>query len=238
MAEPFDTLMVVQHHDTSLDQLQHRIDTLAERSELAAVTVRTRAVEAELVAVGAQVDDLAARQQALEELIAATAKRRHDIEQRMRSGDAYAGRDLQAMDQEMNQLAERQAHLEDDEVALLEEEEPLDIVLAALQQEQASLADEAARLTVAITEAETAIRASIAAERAVRDSVAEALPVELAARYERLRSHFGGVGAARLVGDRCDGCHLTLSSVEIERFRQLPVDEVAICPQCDRILVH
>jgi predicted nucleic acid-binding Zn-ribbon protein len=48
----------------------------------------------------------------------------------------------------------------------------------------------------------------------------------------------GGVGAARLVGDHCDGCHLVLSSVEIERIRRLPPDELTTCPECDRILVH
>ena len=31
MAEPFDTLMEVQDHDTTLDQLRHRIDSLPER---------------------------------------------------------------------------------------------------------------------------------------------------------------------------------------------------------------
>jgi hypothetical protein len=46
------------------------------------------------------------------------------------------------------------------------------------------------------------------------------------------------VGAARLVGDRCDGCHLTLPSVEVERIRHLSADQFAICTQCDRILVH
>ena len=35
MAEPFDTLMEVQEHDTTLDQLRHRVDTLPERAELA-----------------------------------------------------------------------------------------------------------------------------------------------------------------------------------------------------------
>jgi len=40
------------------------------------------------------------------------------------------------------------------------------------------------------------------------------------------------------VGDRCDGCHLTLSAVELERLRNLPADEYAACAQCDRILVH
>ena len=40
MAEPFDTLMVVQAHDIAIDQLRHRIETLPERSELAEVKRR------------------------------------------------------------------------------------------------------------------------------------------------------------------------------------------------------
>jgi len=45
-------------------------------------------------------------------------------------------------------------------------------------------------------------------------------------------------GAARLVGDRCEGCHLTLPSMELERIHHLSADTFATCPQCDRILVH
>ena len=72
----------------------------------------------------------------------------------------------------------------------------------------------------------------------LRAEHARGLPDDLAERYEFLRSRLGGVGAARLVGDRCGGCHLNLPSVEIERIRRLPADEFATCPQCDRILVH
>ena len=82
------------------------------------------------------------------------------------------------------------------------------------------------------------LRAAIEAEEAVRAEVAAGLPAELAERYERLRTHLGGVGAARLVGDRCEGCHLTLPSMELERIHHLPADTFATCPQCDRILVH
>ena len=46
-----------------------------------------------------------------------------------------------------------------------------------------------------------------------------------------------GTGAARLIKNRCDGCHLELSSVEVERIRALPPGEVATCEQCGRILV-
>ena len=38
-------------------------------------------------------------------------------------------------------------------------------------------------------------------------------------------------------GSHCDGCHLELSSVEVEQIRALPPGEVATCEQCGRILV-
>jgi uncharacterized protein len=59
----------------------------------------------------------------------------------------------------------------------------------------------------------------------------------LLATYERLRARLGGVGVARLVGTHCDGCHLTLSAVELDRVRHLPDGEVYTCEQCGRILV-
>jgi predicted nucleic acid-binding Zn-ribbon protein len=123
-------------------------------------------------------------------------------------------------------------------MALLEEEEPLDALLAEHRAASGVLAAEAERLRAAVAEAESDIVVTIAAEEALRAESASGLPEELAQRYEALRSRMGGVGAARLVGDRCDGCHLTLPSVEVERIRLLPPDEFATCDQCDRILVH
>lgn len=238
MAEPFDTLMQVQEHDTTLDQLRHRVETLPERAELEEVERRRAALGEAIAAVSVQVDDLTARQRHLEEQIAAAAHRRHEIEQRMRSGEISASRDLQAMDQEVQHLAVRQSRFEEEELALLEEEEPLDTELADQQGAATALDAELDRLKAAVAVAEAEISVSIGAEEALRADRAGTLPDELARRYELLRSRLGGVGAARLVGDRCDGCHLTLSSVEVERIRHLPPEEFATCDQCDRILVH
>ena len=188
--------------------------------------------------VQAQVDDLAGRQRQLEEQIAATAKRRHEIEQRMQSGAVSASRDLQAMDHEVHQLAERQARLEEEELVLLEEQEPLDASWPRSGRRQRRWPPRPSGWSTAIAEAEAEIDAAIAAEVELEPQLAPACPSELAERYEVLRAHLGGVGAAQLVGDRCDGCHLTLPSVEVERIRRLPPDEFATCPQCDRILVH
>ena len=61
MAEPFDTLMQVQSHDTTLDQLRHRMETLPERSQLAGVRQRQVALAEATAEVQVQVDDLAGR---------------------------------------------------------------------------------------------------------------------------------------------------------------------------------
>src|SRR6202034_2899709 len=111
---------------TTLDQLRHRLNTLPERSELAEVERRRSALGEAIAGVEAQVDDLTSRQRLLEEQIAAAARRRHEIEQRRRSGEISASRDLQARDQEVQHLADRQSRFEEDELVLLEEEEPLD----------------------------------------------------------------------------------------------------------------
>jgi hypothetical protein len=238
MAEPFDTLMQVQLHDTTLDQLRRRKEALPERAALAELGVRRTQLDRSMAEVQALVDDLGGRQGRLEEHIAATAKRRHEIEQRMQSGAVSASRDLQAMDHEVHQLAERQSHLEEEELVLLEEQEPLDTQLGLDRASVATVSVEADRLSALIAESEAEIDVAIANEAALREELAPGLPAELAQRYELLRSRLGGVGAARLVGERCDGCHLTLPSVEVERIRHLPPDEFATCPQCDRILVH
>jgi len=238
MAEPFDTLLEVQRHDTALDQLRHRLETLPERAALADLRRRQHELEAVAAEVRAQVDDLTGRQQALEERIAAAASRRHEIERRMRSAEGFAARDLEAMDHETQQLATRQAHYEEEEIALLEEEEPLDETLAGQEEMEVRLRTEAEQLEAALSQAEAEIAASLRDEEAARVEEAARLPADLSDRYERLRAKLGGVGAAKLVGDRCDGCHLTLPSVDVEHIRQLPPDELALCTQCDRILVR
>jgi uncharacterized protein len=238
MTEPFDTLLEVQLHDTTLDQLRRRKVTLPEQAELRTVEERATALTAAGGELRSLVDALAARQQSLEEQIAQAAARRHTLEQRMLGGEVTAARDLQAMDTEVHHLAERQAEFEEQELVLVEEEDPLDLALAENERSLAELAVEAERLRGVVEESLRAIDESIVVETAARAEVAVGLPAELAERYEALRSHLGGVGAARLVGDQCDGCHLTLPSKEVERIRRLPPEEFATCDQCGRILVH
>jgi predicted nucleic acid-binding Zn-ribbon protein len=91
---------------------------------------------------------------------------------------------------------------------------------------------------VAIAAAGTAMGAEVSALQLARGVAATEVPADLMERYETLRAHLGGTGAARLIGNRCDGCHLELASVEVERVRRLPPDALVTCDQCGRILVR
>ena len=70
-----------------------------------------------------------------------------------------------------------------------------------------------------------------------RAEVAARLDAAALQRYEQLRARHGGVAISRLEGNRCGGCHLDLSTAEINELRALGASEVAECPNCGRLLV-
>ncbi len=237
MTDALDHLLAVQDLDTSITQLQHRRDTLRETSGLVAM-------EAELAGLAAQRADAAARraaltatQKELEEQIAGISERRASIERRMYAATSSSGRDLQAMNDEVRHLTERRAELEELELVAMLEQDPVDAELTTLSERSDPLEARAEELRAQVAREQLEIDAALAAAVGSRATEAAALPPALADRYETLRTRLRGTGAARLVGNRCDGCHLELSSVEVEKIHALAPGEIATCEQCGRILV-
>ena len=237
MSENLQHLLAVQDLDTSITQLQHRRDALVESSGLADVERRLAALRVELDDATARRGVLTTTQKELEEQIAGVSARREVVEKHMYAATSSSGRDLQAMNEEVRHLTERRSELEELELVAMLEQDPIDAELAALHERADPLEAQAADLRQTVAEGQVEIDAALA--EAIRSRAAEAalLPTTLADRYEALRSRLKGTGAARLVGSHCDGCHLELSSVEVEKIRALPPDEVATCEQCGRILV-
>jgi uncharacterized protein len=71
-----------------------------------------------------------------------------------------------------------------------------------------------------------------------RNAIAAQEPPELLDLYEKLRAQHGGVGAAALRRGRCEGCHLSLNTVDLNSIRAAAPDEVLRCEECRRILVR
>ncbi|HXQ60559.1 MAG TPA: hypothetical protein VN799_10680, partial [Acidimicrobiales bacterium] len=122
----FERLLEVQDHDTTIDQLRHRRTALPEQAELASVEGRLAVLETRAHDIQEGRDELGGRQASLEEQIEGARTRRTELERRMFGGQISAARDLQAMDEEVKHLARRISELEDREIEIMEELEPID----------------------------------------------------------------------------------------------------------------
>jgi predicted nucleic acid-binding Zn-ribbon protein len=235
---PLGLLLVVQDLDTAIAQHEHRKGTLPERREMQALGERAALSNRQVAELTRRHDELAGRLSHLEQQNRAVVDRRKTLEDRLYGARGAAGRDLQAIEAEVAQLAARLGQLEDEELVVMEEQEPIDVALAQHGHELAAMAEESRRLQARVAELDAEIDAELAELRVRRGEQAARLPESLARRYEDLRRRLGGTGAARLVGDRCGGCHLTLPAMEVDRIRHLPPDAVVTCEQCGRILVR
>ena len=231
-------LLAVQEHDTRTDQLNHRIETLPLRAELAQLEVDVRAVDDQLGVTQRRRDELGRSQQRLEDEIASLSERANQAEKQLYSGSVTNPRELQALQDDVASIRRRIGQLEDDELEIMELVEPVDAERAQLTGERERLDAEGARLRAALGEAESELVAELAAVQAERDAAAAEVPDELWPEYDKLRARFGGVGIARLVGSTCQGCHLALPAVEVDRIRKLPLDEAVHCEECGRLLVR
>lgn len=211
---------------------------MTERRELDAAEAALGVLDRRAAELGTQRAGLLARQSELEEQVAGLMARRKGLEDRMYNARGSASRDLQAMDGEIDHLAQRRAEIEEVELELMEEQEPIDAELARVADERSQLESAAGVLRTAVVAAESVVSTEIATLEASRGVEAARLPTDLGDRYEVLRGRLAGVGAARLVGNRCDGCHLELPSAEVDRIRHLPRGTVVTCDQCGRILVR
>jgi predicted nucleic acid-binding Zn-ribbon protein len=230
-------LLAVQDLDTSITQMEHRRAALPEATGLAAVESELAGLQIERTDAEARRAALAATQSQLELQIAAVTERRDHVEKRLYAATSSAGRDLQAMNEEVKHLTERRADLEEQELVVMLDLDPIDAELGALQARLDPLEARAKELRSQVEQDRLEIDASLASAAGTRAAEAAQLPSALSDRYEKLRTHLKGTGAARLIKNHCDGCHLELSSVEVERIRALPPGEVATCEQCGRILI-
>jgi uncharacterized protein len=231
-------LLAVQEHDTRTDQLNHRIETLPVRSDLAQLEGDVRAVDDQLADAQRRRDELGRSQQRLEDEIASLTERANQAEKQLYSGAVTNPRELQALQDDVASIRRRIGQLEDDELEIMELVEPVDAERARLTGERERLDAEGARLRTALGEAESELTAELAAVQAERETAAAEVPDELWPEYDKLRARFGGVGIARLVGSACQGCHLALPAVEVDRIRKLPLDEAVYCEECGRLLVR
>jgi predicted nucleic acid-binding Zn-ribbon protein len=233
-----DQLLEVQEHDTTVRQLEHRLETLREQKALNECEAAIKATGADLEVARAERLEIATGVSRLDKEVESLQGRVQEVEQLLHSGAIAAPKELKALPDEIASHQRRQRMLEDDELELMERAEPLDAGIAELEEREEQLEERALELTAELAEATATIDSELTTTRAARADLAGSLPDDLLATYDRLCDQLAGVAVARLTGGTCGGCHLGLSAVEVDRIKKQPADAIINCEECGRILVR
>jgi predicted nucleic acid-binding Zn-ribbon protein len=237
MGSDLEALLVVQEIDVAADQLRHRREHLADRAALIARRADRQRVDSALARVGARRAELGEHQDRLERDIDQVREKAASVDRTLYGGTVRNPRELMDLQEELEALGRRQRVLEDQEIEVMEQLEPVETELASLEAERAELDGDIATLEDQVARVEAEIDEELAdlAERRLAAIAPVAPPV--LDEYDRLRGRLGGVGVARLIGDSCAGCHLTLPRVEVDRIRHGEAGPTVHCSECGRLLV-
>ena len=152
-----DQLLVLQEHDTAIDQLHHRRATLPERAELEGLRRELGTIESELATTQADRDEVARSQKRLEDEVATVEEKVASVHQTLYGGSVTSPRELQALQEDEASLKRHQSAVEDKVIEQMELAVPLDERLAALADRRTHLDAEVDRVAAAMGDAEAAI---------------------------------------------------------------------------------
>jgi predicted nucleic acid-binding Zn-ribbon protein len=235
--EELEQLLAIQERDTALDRLRHRRETLPERAELETQFAHARALTAKRAEVKQRRDAVHAEEQRFDDEARTVEQHAADVDKKLYSGATTSPRELQAMQADLEMLRRQLSELEDQELEVMEQREALDAELEQLDREIGTVANEMENLQATIAGSEAEIDAEVANEEQARAGLAASVGDALLRDYERRRTQNKGAGAARLVGNTCQACHLSIPSTEAERIHRGEGAEIAYCDNCGAILV-
>ena len=184
------------------------------------------------------VEDLGAEQAKVDADVEQVKARRTRDRDRMDQGLITNPKDLQRMQGELESLERRISTLEDQEIEVMEQLEEAQATLDALTAQLSAATERTASLETSRDEQVSAIEVELEQLAAERKPMAEELPDDLLALYDRLRAQKNGIGAAALRRRECGGCRLTIDAAELGAIRAAADDEVLRCEECQRILVR
>lgn len=236
-AHPFEQLLAVQELDMHADQLRHRVEHHPNIREVGLLHEQSLSLERSSESIKVDHDNHFARQSEIEGEVADFDRRINEIDARLSSDASGSFRDQAAMSHEMNSLVEQKRVLEDEELEIMELLEPIDAQLDKVRRTQQHLHDRARELHSELVTQQAAVNAELREVLKRRNVLAGGIRPELVSEYEKLRTHLGGIGAARLVHGMCSGCNLALSATELDRLHHVSATELVHCEQCGRILV-
>ncbi len=228
-------LLELQEFDTKLQQLDHRLRTLPETAVLADLAKEAEALRRDLVERTGALEDAQAELGRVESDVKVVEARMDRDRGRLQATSSV--KDVQALEQELAALARRRDELEEIELVVMEKVEELEGGVAAARAALEAMEARTAETTATRDAASSSIeeeKAHVAKDRA---TIAERVPEELLALYEKQRARYG-VGASHLRGGISSASGVALNATDLGVVRSAAPDDVLLCPDSSAILVR
>lgn len=232
-----ERLLALQQIDSDLIQIAHKVANLPVIKQLEEALKSLSAKRDLLTAAQTEHDDIKHELNRSEVDVEQVTSRIERDEKRLASGQG-APKELEQLQHELGTLGKRRAELEEVELEIMMRLDGAASRIKELSDECENLAAEISSLTQKRDHELAELESVKAKSESDRVSLSSELAGELLSLYEKIRATADGVGAARLAGNQCMGCHLTLNAAEVGRIRALADDEVVRCEECRRILVR
>ena len=223
--------------DNEIMQANTKLKSLPEIEQLLHIDKRITAATEELATVKAEADQIALELRRGEVDVETVTDRIKKDEARLSSGNATP-KELEQLQHEVGTLKKRQETLEEIELEIMVRSEAITARTNTLTTDLASLETLKAEINQRLTTASDEIDTVITNKQSDREKVVVKIEKPLIDLYEKIRTASGGVAAAALVGNNCNGCNLAINAVEMERIKSLAKDELLRCEECRRILVR
>ena len=235
--EDQNLLIELQLIDSQIIQARARLNGLPEIEQITAIHARMENTAVELNVVETELADVAIELRRSELDVEQVDDRIKKDENRLNSGSGTP-KELEQFQHELITLAKRKSDLEDSELEILMKHDGIKSRVDELLNDQVGLKQLEMELNVRLENAKADIDKTLTELTMARSVLQPKIDHALVVLYEKIRQSAYGVGAALLIGNKCDGCHLAINAIEIERIKGLEMDEIIRCEECRRILVR
>jgi len=230
-------LIELQLIDSQITQAKVKLVNLPEREQIAAIHQRLENTAVELGVVETELADVSIDLRRSEVEVEQVEDRMKKDEQLLASG-SVAPKEMEKLQHEIQTLTKRRGELEEGQLEIMIKFDAIQARVDELVGDQSGLKQLELELNIRLENASAEIDSAISKLSLDRSQLLPKIDSALVDLYEKVRTSGAGIGAALLVGNKCDGCHLSINVIELERIKGLADDEIIRCEECRRILVR
>ena len=231
-----EALLNVQELDNTIDQLRYKNENLPERAKLEEIRSELATLDRACSATETAREDLRKQQRSLEADAGDLEAKAKSLDAKLYDGSVTSPKEATALGEEIASLRERQSSIEDSAIELLMEIEPLDEQLVQAQAARGELEAREAEQQANLDSASSALDDETAAAESQRSDVAAAVDSVTLETYRKMRITYGPDAVARFDAPNCVGCPMTMSAVELDRWKHLPAGSLEACVDCGRLV--